>query len=98
MEIKRKLFEKIADNMDLPGEPMPGSSILEILGRNRLLVEDHGGILHYSPEKIIVRLSYGAAEIRGTNLEISKMSLHRLIIAGELTDLSLRQEVGHGSV
>lgn len=65
----------------------------EIIGKNRLLIENHYGILGYSMCCIHVRTEYGSIQILGNNLCFDFMSRTRLLIKGDITDMKL---IGRG--
>ena len=37
---------------DLPGEPLPGQSLLELTGDRQVLIENHRGVTQYSREQV----------------------------------------------
>ena len=88
---KQDLLQKLADAMELPGEPIPGRPILELLGDSRIVLEHHRGVLAYSGEKIVVSVSYGELEISGENLELLQMTARQLIVAGPVTAIILKR-------
>ena len=63
--------------------------LIEITGINRVLVEHHSGIAHYSLDTVTVRMSYGCLKIAGSDLTVSKISREQLIISGEIDELLL---------
>lgn len=65
----------------------------EIVGKNRLLIENHYGILGYSMCCIHVRTEYGSIQIHGNNLCFDFMSKTRLLIKGDITEMKL---IGRG--
>lgn len=82
MKRKRGLMESILQTADLRAEPVPGSPLVEIIGQHRVLVENHMGVIQYSPEEICVRVRYGHICMHGSKLELACMSKERLIITG----------------
>lgn len=79
----------IIDRADLTDEILPGETIIEIVGEGRVLIEGHGGVSAYSEKCISVKVGYGVAEIRGSNLKLSQMSNAKLIISGEVSLVQL---------
>lgn len=89
------LLRKIADVADLETEPLPGEPVIEIGGTQRLLIEQHQGVLQYSQENIVVKVHFGTVHVIGKDLEIEHMTRDRLLIGGTLTGVELiRREVG----
>ena len=81
---KEQFFGTLADGLDLSGEPAPGISLAELWGSQRLLVEQHGGVLAYCPEEILISVSYGQLRVTGENLTLNLMTRQRMIIQGRI--------------
>lgn len=61
----------------------------ETIGNNRLLIENHYGILGYSMCCIRVRTDYGSMQINGEHLCFDFMSRTRLLIKGTIMGMKL---------
>lgn len=81
----------LLDQLDLPGETLPGQVLVEIAGENRVLIEQHRGIREYSPQQISVCVHYGMVEVSGRGLELRCMSKEQLIICGQIDSVTLRR-------
>ena len=79
------------NQLDLPGETLPGQVLVEIAGENRVLIECHRGICEYSPERIGVCVRYGIVEICGRELQLQCMTKNQLIICGRIDDVHLKR-------
>lgn len=82
-------MDRLADGMDLPGEPLPGQTIVELAGDRRVLIEHHMGVTQYSGERICVRVKYGNVMICGQCMELSRMTREQLIITGRIDSVTL---------
>lgn len=89
MKKGRGFLERMAADADLPGEGIPGESLVEILGQSRVLVEGHRGVREYSREKISVSVKFGEVCICGCNLELIHMSGNQLVIRGQIYEITL---------
>ena len=58
--------------------------LVEICGRNRVLIENHLGINGYATEEIIVKVRCGYIHVLGCNLRVSKVCKEKLIILGRI--------------
>ncbi len=65
-------------------ETPPGLPLTEIAGDRRVLIENHLGITEYGPEKIQVRVRFGAICVQGCGLRLALMAKDRLVIFGEI--------------
>ena len=88
---RRNLWDSLADSGDLPGETLPGQSILELLGDNRILIESHRGVIQYSPEEIGIRLKFGSVFVCGCYLELIQMTRGQLVIRGKIETIRLHR-------
>lgn len=68
---------------------LPGVSLVEIYGKNRILIENHKGIAGYEDGKIQVKVDFGCITICGENLQLRNMSKSRLVITGVVSSVSL---------
>ena len=94
MDRKEKILHWLTDGADLSGEPIPGQFLAEILGDNRLLIENHKGIQEYGKERIRIKCAFGAISVCGSGLEIFRMSKEQLIIRGRIDTVSLNRRNG----
>lgn len=78
-------LQKISDRPDL----ITGLPLVEILGNQRVLIEQHRGITEYTTTRIDVRVAKGTIRISGSKLELMKMTGAQLIITGLLDKVEL---------
>ena len=84
-----KWLDRLAQQADLLGEPFPGQSLAELYGDNRLLIEQHKGVIRYSSEEICIRLRFGTLSVYGEGLELARMCREQLIITGRIEGLKI---------
>ena len=84
-----RLIQKIPFQSDLPGEILPMQTVTELIGQNRVLVENHKGICVYNSAKIILKVSFGRICISGTELMLACMSRHQVVITGNIFGISV---------
>ncbi len=87
--MKQRLVKLLVEGADLPGESLPGEPVVELYGDNRVLIEHHGGITEYGPEKIQVRVRYGAVCICGSQLRLCRMQGPQLVILGKIQSVNI---------
>lgn len=81
---KKRLIDRFSLISDLKSEPLPGQTLVELLGTGRVIVENHKGICQYSDSNIIIKVHYGHISVCGKMLHIIKMSKEQLVICGEI--------------
>lgn len=80
----RNILSQIRGCTELTKQP-----IVEIAGQNRVLIENHQGVLAYSPEEIGIRVSYGKIVITGSGLKLMQISCDQLVVKGHIDSLQL---------
>lgn len=86
---RRGFLEKTAQLLDLPGDAVAGLPLVELVGDGRLRVENHRGILAYSPEDIHIGGGKMAIRVRGLGLELTVMNRSELLITGQIASIEL---------
>lgn len=89
MDKAHGFLDRLTENTDLMGEPLPGQPVIEIAGEGRVLIEHHMGVREYSRERIGVKVKYGTVVICGHCLELSRMTREQLVISGRIDGVSL---------
>lgn len=82
-------MQRLTDQMDLTGEPLPGVPVVELAGDRRVLIERHGGVTQYSREKICVKVRYGLVQVCGCGMELTRMTREQLVISGRIDSVHL---------
>ena len=62
-------------------------TLAEIYGKDRVLIEQHRGILSYGTERIRIGATYGHLVVEGDGLRICCMSRSQLVIRGSIQGL-----------
>lgn len=84
---------RLLDQLDLPGETLPGQVIVEIAGDNRVLIEHHQGVREYTSEQISICVRYGLVKVCGSELELRFMTKEQLIITGRVDSVILNRRI-----
>lgn len=88
---RRNWMQKLADEADLPAEPLPGVPVVEVAGEHRVLIERHEGVTEYSRERICVKVRYGLVCVCGCGLELTRMTREQLVISGQIDCVQLQR-------
>ena len=89
MKERSELLMRLAERINLPSEPITKQPLIEIIGRNRVLIENHKGVCDYSGRNILIRTSCGQISISGEGLELACMTKEQLIIIGKIYSVTL---------
>lgn len=91
MERRKGIMDRLIEEADLPGELLPGQSVVELAGDRRVLIENHRGVTEYGQGKISVRVRYGLVVVCGCGLELSRMTREQLVITGRIDSITLHR-------
>lgn len=89
MKTGKKITTAIAANDHFNYELFPGVTIVEICDQDRILVENHRGILCYDANEIKIKTRYGSICVCGRYLKLMKMSKMKLVITGKIHGVTL---------
>lgn len=81
--------QRLTDAADLPAEPLPGLTIIELAEDRRVLIERHQGVTEYCRDRIKVKVRFGSVCVCGCGLELSRMSRDQLVISGRIDSVQL---------
>ena len=90
--MSEKLFDWVMAGADLQSESAPGTTLVEIFGVKRILIENHRGVTSYSRSDICIRTTYGLLSVSGEDLSLASMSKQQLIVTGCIACVSLCKE------
>ena len=63
--------------------------LVELLGQNRVLVENYRHVLDYTPKRIRISVSFGEICVDGCGLAMSYMCADQLVISGTIENIAL---------
>ena len=91
MDRGRTFWERLADDVDLASEPLPGPPLVALAGERRVLIENHLGVKAYSRESILVKVKFGCICVCGSGLELTRMTREQLLIRGKIDSVALQR-------
>lgn len=74
------------------GTALSPRTLAEVYGMERLLVEQHRGIVSYGTESIRIRATYGFLTVEGVDLRLCCMSRSQLVIRGRILGLRMEED------
>lgn len=87
----KRLFERMAVVTDLDNEPIPGKTLIEVVGDSSVLIENHCGVISYSTENVTVKTKHGCVVVNGSQLILRQMTSEQLKICGTIFKVELRR-------
>ena len=89
MEKRRKLVTGLNEGNILKSNLLHSLSIVEICDKERVLIENHRGVIRYGCNNVCVKVRYGLICINGSQLQISRMSKNKLVVTGKIYGVAL---------
>ncbi|MDK2820899.1 MAG: hypothetical protein PWP31_864 [Clostridia bacterium] len=88
---KAKRMEKVlTDFLDLPQDAVLDLPRLTLVGRNRLVLENHRGIKEYQSNLIRLKLTIGELRIKGAGMLLREIKPDAIALEGEIQSLEFR--------
>lgn len=85
----KRVMDSLSEILELPKDVMLDLPKLTLVGNIQLYIENHKGIVEYSPQKIRVNSSLGIIKISGKKLQINEVKIEDLIITGKIDNIEL---------
>lgn len=89
MKERGRLWQNMVMKWDLPGENIPGGTLVEILDGKRVLIEGQKGVIRYDPEEVCIKTKDGHLRICGIDLHVGVMSKDQLVICGQILAVNI---------
>lgn len=85
--LSRKIRKWTVDALDLPGDLVFDLPRLTMIGNKQLVIENHLGVVHFSPEKLDLEMKQGMLTVEGTDLSIKAIMPEEVIIEGRISGI-----------
>lgn len=95
MKHRNHVLMQIAAGMNVEAGTLPGLPVVEIAGREQVLIENHKGIIEYGCGEIRAKVRYGCVSVQGNHLKLAKMTCQQLIIRGCIESVQLIGRTGN---
>lgn len=82
---KHKIIEKTAEFLDVPESVLRRIPNMQIVCGREIYIDNHRGIMEYTPEEISVNGVETVITIRGTELEIRAINETEISVRGRIT-------------
>ena len=91
MQQQGEYLERAMMGINLHGESLPGLPLVEVVGKCRVLIENHLGVICYGNCDIKISVRYGTICIQGFGLQLVNMTHQQLIITGQIDSVSIKR-------
>lgn len=86
----RKFRKWTVDALDLPSDLVFDLPRLTLIGGKQLYIENHRGVVHFSPESLHLELSHGMIEVEGSDLVIKEIMPEEVVVEGRISGIKYR--------
>lgn len=90
----RKIRKWTVEALDLPNDLVFDLPRLTWVGGKQLYIENHRGIVHFSPEALHLRTKGGTLEVQGSGLLIKEIMPEEIVVEGKITGFNYREAEG----
>lgn len=85
----KREHKTVSQRLDLPAEALSDVPLTEVHGRTMARVENHCGIVEYTPELVRIAVRRGGVSIRGSALTIARMTRRCVEVRGMIFAVEL---------
>ena len=71
----------------VPSEALTGKPRIVLSGQESLLIEQHRGIVSYTPDRLVVRMNEGRMNILGSEMKLQSYEKRELWVLGKIKSL-----------
>jgi sporulation protein YqfC len=89
MRVSRKLRKWTATILDLPQDVVLDLPRITMIGGFQLTVENHRGVLHFSPQLLRLAMDDGIMEVTGQDLVIRNIGAEEVYVEGKIVGVQL---------
>lgn len=80
-------LQKIARALELPQDIIMDLPRITMFGNKQILIENHKGIIEYSPSQVRITLNRGELRITGENLILGNLQIEQILIEGTVEEI-----------
>ena len=89
--MRRKRLEDmksaVSEMFELPREIMLNLPKISMIGSNQMLVENHKGVIEYTPQRIRVNSSIGVIRVQGNDMKLKNIAADDIMITGGIKSI-----------
>jgi len=89
MRVSRRLRKWTATILDLPQDVALDLPRVTMIGGLQVTVENHRGILHFSPQSLRLAMDGGEMEVTGQDLTIRNIGAEEVFVEGKIMGVQL---------
>lgn len=87
-DFQRKVKRQFSEALELPGDVVLDLPKIILVGNIQLFIENHRGIMEYTPDGVRVSVGEGEVAVSGENLMLRNILPDELCVEGKIRSLS----------
>lgn len=87
-DFQRKVKRQFSEAMELPGDVVLDLPRIIMVGNIQLFIENHRGIIEYTPQGVRISVGEGEVAVSGENLTLRNLLPDELCVEGKIRTLS----------
>lgn len=84
---KKGSLQTLAGLLEIPQDIVLDLPRITMLGNQQLLVENHKGIIEYTPSLVRIKLNQGELKVNGADFTISHLQTEQILIEGAVRNV-----------
>lgn len=89
-DFKKRVKRSLADFFEIPGDILLNLPRVVLVGNLKVFIENHQGILEYSPGTVRIRLTEGEMCITGEKLILRSIVTDEICVEGQIRGLQFK--------
>ena len=82
-----KQWQRLAGILEIPQDIVLDLPRVTMLGNKQLLIENHKGIIEYTPSLVRIKLNQGELIISGINLMLGNLQMEQILVEGTVCEI-----------
>ncbi len=78
----REVKTTVSEMFELPKDIMLNLPRISMIGNNQMLVENHRGVIEYTPQRIRLNSTIGVIRVEGQDMDLKNIAVDDVMITG----------------
>ena len=87
----KRILHRLATAAQLEDEAIPRLPLVEIMNDQRVLIENHQGVVEYGELQISVKVNFGLVTVCGCDLDLARMMKGQLVVTGKIAAVQIHR-------
>lgn len=84
---KKKMQQGFANILEIPEDTLLNLPKITMMGNTQVLIENHMGVIEYTPQKLRIGVSFGEIEITGRDFFLKNILSDELSLQGQIQSI-----------